>query len=634
MHFIDRLTKISLDMRRVPTAQRNVRYSARAQIALFFVLLTHFHLHTPQTYLQENLKEMNRRIRRRMVTQGDFSLDIEDNRRPDEWPQLSDLSWEMLQYSVHLPLDPKQHLHWPGGESSHDAANGGVARVLNIVAEESRILSSRERCPFLIHVEVADTSLTGNDSRLYASGAPGLGTTVEEALSMSSPNVDTNDVPLKIPNELLQSNSKKRSGHAFVRPRHPTSTHSAFVRGGSQSNGAVYHPTHLEHVSRSHGVNDYRTNNYWHFHNQMAMNQPLSTHMHSQDQRYAMCAMSPAVWMFCSQDSHSIPMGEVLLDKIFGKPWTQACEEIRQKSPFGKTEGWRLASFIVKAGEDIRREALVMQIITDLSRWFREEIPQSYRPHLRPYTIMCVGGDAGLVECLSNTKSIDEVKKSMDGFESLRDYFIRAYGPPKSQGGYYQNRQQGSNSMVPQRTPTFEEAQENFLRSLVGYSLVCHILQIKDRHNANILIDRDGHIVHIDFGFVLGDTPKMSKLPLFSETAPFKLSEEFWDVLGGWNVHQGGLGVRFCSMFEKAFACASAHTEEITSLVEATMLTLSQSPRQARYISDGVRQRLQMRGPAGSKEQKLFIMDLVNKALTNWGTSTYDWLQRSMNGYQ
>jgi phosphatidylinositol 4-kinase len=321
------------------------------------------------------------------------------------------------------------------------------------------------------------------------------------------------------------------------------------------------------------------------------------------------------------------------LDRIFGQPWKEKCEEIRQASPYGKVEGWRLASFIVKAGEDIRREALVMQIITKLNEWFTEEIPESLRPSMRPYTIMCVGGDAGVVECLSDAKSVDELKKKTDNFVSLRDFFERAYGPPKTYsnqyGAYYAH---GVSN--PATLPTFEQAQDNFLRSLVGYSVVCYILQIKDRHNANILMDREGHIMHIDFGYVLGDTPKMGKVPIFSERAPFKLNGEFWDVLGGWNAKGGGLGVKFCKMFQRALECASAHAEEIEALVEATMLTLTQSPRQARMLAAGVNNRLRMRGAPGSSEQQRFIIELVNAALTSWGTTTYDWLQRNMNGYE
>ena len=100
------------------------------------------------------------------------------------------------------------------------------------------------------------------------------------------------------------------------------------------------------------------------------------------------------------------------------------------------------------------------------------------------------------------------------------------------------------------------------------------------------------------------------------------------------NTKEGGKGAKFCAMFEAAFACASKHSEEIAAVVEATYINLARSRAEARYIGDGIRERLRMRGPPGSPVQKEFIMDLVNTALTSWGTSTYDWLQKTMNGYE
>jgi phosphatidylinositol kinase/protein kinase (PI-3 family) len=44
------------------------------------------------------------------------------------------------------------------------------------------------------------------------------------------------------------------------------------------------------------------------------------------------------------------------------------------------------------------------------------------------------------------------------------------------------------------------------------------------------MIDSEGHIIHIDYGFLLSNAPGKG---LKMEKAPFKLTQEFVDLLGG-----------------------------------------------------------------------------------------------------
>jgi len=85
-----------------------------------------------------------------------------------------------------------------------------------------------------------------------------------------------------------------------------------------------------------------------------------------------------------------------------------------------------------------------------------------------------------------------------------------------------------------------------------------YLLQLKDRHNGNLLLDREGHIIHIDFGFMLSNSPGN----LGFEAAPFKLPMEYIDVLGGI---EGESFLEFKKLFHEGFEAARKHCDRITS---------------------------------------------------------------------
>lgn len=162
--------------------------------------------------------------------------------------------------------------------------------------------------------------------------------------------------------------------------------------------------------------------------------------------------------------------------------WHQKRQLLQARSPFGHLPGYTIKSFIVKSGDDLNKEVLALQLIHYFMKVFQEEHLDIY---MKPYQILSTGYQCGLIEFLEGSMSIDKIKKTYSHKDfTLRQFFHLQFG--QSYGLAYQ------------------KAVINFIRSLVGYSLFTFLIQVKDRHNANILLDAEGHILHIDFGFILG----------------------------------------------------------------------------------------------------------------------------------
>ena len=123
-------------------------------------------------------------------------------------------------------------------------------------------------------------------------------------------------------------------------------------------------------------------------------------------------------------------------------------------------------SVIVKSGADLRQEQLALQTIQEISNcWKNLNIPL----WVYPFRMLITSADSGLVEVIPDSISIHSIKKA--GYMkrlntpgivySLHDHFVHTFGPVGSE--------------------KFLVAQENFIKSLAAYSLICYLLQIKDR---------------------------------------------------------------------------------------------------------------------------------------------------------
>ncbi|XP_039606291.1 phosphatidylinositol 4-kinase beta isoform X1 [Polypterus senegalus] len=280
------------------------------------------------------------------------------------------------------------------------------------------------------------------------------------------------------------------------------------------------------------------------------------------------------------------------------EPWQEKVRRIREGSPYGHLPNWRLLSVIVKCGDDLRQELLAFQVLKQLlAIWEQERVPL----WIKPYKILVISSDSGMIEPVVNAVSIHQVKKQSQ--LSLLDYFLQEHG------NY--------------TTEAFLTAQRNFVQSCAGYCLVCYLLQVKDRHNGNILLDAEGHIIHIDFGFILSSSPRN----LGFETSAFKLTSEFVDVMGGLD---GDMFNYFKMLMLQGLIAARKHMEKVVQIVEI-MQQGSQLP--CFHGSSTIRNLKERFHMNMTEEQLQMLVDqMVDGSMRSITTKLYDGFQYLTNG--
>lgn len=258
-------------------------------------------------------------------------------------------------------------------------------------------------------------------------------------------------------------------------------------------------------------------------------------------------------------------------------------------------EMWQSAIF--KVGDDCRQDVLALQMIAAFRGIFNDVGLDVY---VFPYRVTATAPGCGVIDVLPNSISRDMLGR--EAVNGLYDYFISKYGNEDSL--------------------RFQEARSNFVKSMAAYSIISFLLQFKDRHNGNIMIDDAGHILHIDFGFCFDIAPGGVKF----ERAPFKLTSEMVAVMGGNTEHQSFKW--FEELCVKAFLASRQYTEKLSQLV---LLMMDSGlpcfkPETIQHFTD----RFVL--DKTEREAAEFMKGLVKASYKSYSTGVYDQFQLLTNG--
>jgi phosphatidylinositol 3-kinase len=158
-----------------------------------------------------------------------------------------------------------------------------------------------------------------------------------------------------------------------------------------------------------------------------------------------------------------------------------------------KTSDGSAYPIMLKSGDDLRQDQLVIQIITLMDRLLRDE---NLDLRLTPYRILATGPKDGSLQFIPN----QTLASVLSDYHGILPYLHEKAPDDSAPLGVRQ------------------DVMDTFVRSCAGYCVITYLLGVGDRHLDNLLIDGSGHFFHADFGYILGRDPKpfppMMKLPI------------------------------------------------------------------------------------------------------------------------
>ena len=271
-------------------------------------------------------------------------------------------------------------------------------------------------------------------------------------------------------------------------------------------------------------------------------------------------------------------------------------------------------SSIIKGGDELRHDYFISLSLYLFNDIFKKK--NIFEINLFPFQVIS-NGSGGFIQTIINSTSLSKINQI--NFEGIDFSYLERTSSFDDK--YISNLKKYFTINFSQGIE-YETAIKNFISSLVGYSLICYFFDVKDRNNGNILIDDKGNMFHIDFGFLLNKSPGNIKF----EKAPFKLSKDFIDLLGGI---QSKYFFTFQELFYKGFKAIRENYDTIILFVELYCDLFNDlfSFHDKNEILKNLKEKFLL---YTKSNEELYIKcnEIILNSIDNWRTKAYDEFQR------
>ncbi|KAG0143845.1 hypothetical protein CROQUDRAFT_80653 [Cronartium quercuum f. sp. fusiforme G11] len=285
------------------------------------------------------------------------------------------------------------------------------------------------------------------------------------------------------------------------------------------------------------------------------------------------------------------------------------------------TDG-RLYKQLFKGRDDVRQDAVMEQVFELVNEVLkRDQECRKRRLNFRPYKVIPLTPEAGVIEFVSNTTALQEVLSKLHArYNEPEDWNIARIRRHLQKGGKKLTAAENialykdlMSHVRPAMRFWFMESQKcpkkwyemrlNYTRSTATTSIVGHILGLGDRHLSNILLDKEtGDMVQIDLGIAF-DAGRYLPIP---EKVPFRLTP---DVVDGFGIAKTEGVFRRCC--EHTLRVLREHKNLVLTIIDV----LKHDPLQKWILTEEKARRLQqlpapdvdepIASPRADKEERL-----------------------------